>query len=72
MAEGFSEKQKWVATLEALVDHSGIGNKRKDAVRSNRPDLSVTLQCYISIILFALIIKLSEIHYSWFDPYRNY
>ena len=32
MALNFSDKQKWVATLEAIITHSPDTFKRKDAV----------------------------------------
>ena len=32
MALNFSDKQKWVATLEAIITHSPDSFKRKDAV----------------------------------------
>ena len=37
MALNFSDKQKWVATLEAIITHSPDTFKRKDAV-SMRPE----------------------------------
>ena len=35
MALSFADKQKWVATLEAIVNHSGKTDRQKGAVRQD-------------------------------------
>ena len=44
MALNFSDKQKWVATLEAIITHSPDTPKRKDAVSS-----TVKFPCHYAV-----------------------